>query len=342
MWLFRLLMLYSVFGSYLYYCPDSTDSPLHLVYRSSTESKPSNSHSLSVFPKTSFLNDTVFSTEQSGSSIDLQLQIQEFNNQSETVGYDYNHSLTELPKVSLLNTTVNSTVQFNLSMGVQHHIPTFDYQSETVGFDYFRALGRFPRVSCNKTIVKKIKNVKSKMDIPHFREFNNHSESVRDRLNIPTNVTLVYTTKLVRSNNMSIRINRMGFFDRTLQLWKGYVIACVYCLKSEEESLIQFIESKHYPSRFHIILYIVEDTEWNASIYPMNAMRNIAIEKVKTTHYLVLDMDEWFIDSLESEIATLPSSIMEAEDVAIVVPLVIMNTLVLTPRCCSLDSCVQM
>ena len=71
-------------------------------------------------------------------------------------------------------------------------------------------------------------------------------------------------------------------------------------------------------------------------------MRNIAIEKVKTTHYLVLDMDEWFIDSLESEIATLPSSIMEAEDVAIVVPLVIMNTLVLTPRCCSLDSCVQM
>ncbi|KNB45586.1 glycosyl transferase [Blastocystis sp. subtype 4] len=52
-------------------------------------------------------------------------------------------------------------------------------------------------------------------------------------------------------------------------------------------------------------------------------------------------MDEWFIDSLESEIATLPSSIMEAEDVAIVVPLVIMNTLVLTPRCCSLDSCVQ-
>lgn len=48
------------------------------------------------------------------------------------------------------------------------------------------------------------------------------------------------------------------------------------------------------------------------------------------------------IDSLESEIATLPSSIMEAEDVAIVVPLVIMNTLVLTPRCCSLDSCVQM
>ena len=102
MWLFRLLMLYSVFGSYLYYCPDSTDSPLHLVYRSSTESKPSNSHSLSVFPKTSFLNDTVISIEQSGSSIGLQLQIQEFNNQSETVGYDYNHSLTELPKVSLL------------------------------------------------------------------------------------------------------------------------------------------------------------------------------------------------------------------------------------------------
>ena len=134
----------------------------------------------------------------------------------------------------------------------------------------------------------------------------------------------------------------MGFFDRTLQLWKGYVIACVYCLKSEEEALVEFIQSKHYPSRFHIILYIVEDTEWNASTYPMNAMRNVAIEKVKTTHFLVLDMDEWFVDSLETEIASLPSSIMEAEDVAIVVPLVIMNVLIITPRCCSLEECVQM
>ena len=134
----------------------------------------------------------------------------------------------------------------------------------------------------------------------------------------------------------------MGFFDRTLELWKGYVIACVYCLKSEEAALVKFIESKHYPSRFHIILYIVEDTEWNKAIYPMNVMRNVAIEKVKTTHFLVLDMDEWIVESLESEIAKLPSNLMKAEDVAIVVPLVIMNALMVTPRCCSLESCVEM
>ena len=139
-----------------------------------------------------------------------------------------------------------------------------------------------------------------------------------------------------------IRPNRMGFFDRTLRLWNGFVIASVYCLKSEEESLIQFIESKHYPSRFHIILYIVEDTEWNVSIYPMNVLRNEGIKRVTTTHYLVLDMDEWFIDSLESEISTLPSSIMEAEDVAIVIPLIMLNVNRITPYCCSLKECVKM
>ena len=139
-----------------------------------------------------------------------------------------------------------------------------------------------------------------------------------------------------------IRPNRMGFFDRTLRLWNGFVIASVYCLKSEEESLIQFIESKHYPSRFHIIRYIVEDTEWNVSIYPMNVLRNEGIKRVTTTHYLVLDMDEWIVDSLESEISTLPSSIMEAEDVAIVIPLIMLNVNRITPYCCSLEECVKM
>lgn len=141
---------------------------------------------------------------------------------------------------------------------------------------------------------------------------------------------------------MMIRINRMSFFDRTLRLWSGFVIVSVYCLKSEEESLIQFIQSKHYPSRFHIILHIVEDTEWNASTYPMNVLRNEAIQRVKTTHYLVLDMDEWIIDSLESEIALIPSNIMEAENVAIVIPLVMLNVNRITPHCCSLEECVKL
>ena len=199
MWIFRLLILLSIFGSSINSCSDSTESRLPLVYRRLTKSKSRYSRSLAGFPKASFLNTTVKSTKQSDSSIGLQPQIQEFNNQSENAGSDYSHPLTGLPKVSLLNTTVNSVGQFNLSMGRQLYIPTFDYHSETVEFDYFRTLGRLPRVSCRKTTVKKAKSFKSKMGIPpQYREFNNHSESVGDRLSIPTNVTLVYTTKLVK------------------------------------------------------------------------------------------------------------------------------------------------
>ena len=139
-----------------------------------------------------------------------------------------------------------------------------------------------------------------------------------------------------------IRPNRMRFFDRTLELWSGYVIASVYCLKSEEESLIQFIQSRHYPSRFHILLFIVEDTEWSVSVYPMNVLRNEGIRRVKTTHYLVLDMDEWIVGSLESEIASIPSSIMKSERVAIVIPLIMLNVNRITPYCCSFEECVKM
>ena len=74
----------------------------------------------------------------------------------------------------------------------------------------------------------------------------------------------------------------------------------------------------------------------------MNVLRNEGIKRVTTTHYLVLDMDEWIVDSLESEINTLPSSIMEAEDVAIVIPLIMLNVNRITPYCCSLKECVKM
>ena len=141
---------------------------------------------------------------------------------------------------------------------------------------------------------------------------------------------------------MMNRTNRMSFFDRTLKMWSGYVIVSVYCLETEEKSLIHYIRRKKYPTRLHIILYVVENTEWNAAIYPMNILRNEAIKRVKTTHYLMLDMDEWIIDSLESEIASIPSSIMNQDNAAIVIPLIMLNTFLIKKYCCSFQECVRL
>lgn len=84
---------------------------------------------------------------------------------------------------------------------------------------------------------------------------------------------------------------------------------CVTIFTNEEEydSIKQTIQSGDYPSRLHLILYIVKDGSKDCvyslkgdelvcvpqKIYPINRLRNIAITNVKTSHFIVLDMDMW-------------------------------------------------
>lgn len=47
--------------------------------------------------------------------------------------------------------------------------------------------------------------------------------------------------------------------------------------------------STFYPNRLHITEYIAEDNHE----YPINMLRNLAIEAVKTSHFWLTDMDMW-------------------------------------------------
>ena len=105
---------------------------------------------------------------------------------------------------------------------------------------------------------------------------------------------------------------------------------------------MDWIKRNRYPKRVEFLLYVVESNQWNHLTYPMNYLRNIAIKRTQTTHYMVLDMDEWISSTLEAEINRIPPSILANEYNVIIVPLVMMNDILITDKCCSYNDCLQM
>ena len=83
-------------------------------------------------------------------------------------------------------------------------------------------------------------------------------------------------------------LNRFVLFSKEiLSRWNGPLVISV-CIRSEDElsQLQSFLEEAEFPPHFVVIPYL--DT---SDHYPINKLRNIAIEQVATSHYLMTDID---------------------------------------------------
>ena len=50
--------------------------------------------------------------------------------------------------------------------------------------------------------------------------------------------------------------------------------------------------NNHYlPSRLTMIFYLVDESRADYISFPINYLRSLGISNVKTTHYIVMDMD---------------------------------------------------
>lgn len=132
------------------------------------------------------------------------------------------------------------------------------------------------------------------------------------------------------------RINRLQYIDEHLWRWAGPMVVVIYCHLSEEQTVLDFICHRHLPSRLTLLVYVVSD---DSTIFPINRLRNIGIQSVYTTHYIVMDMDMWPIQSLFEEMQRLPSSVLSDPKSAIIVPLLFFRLDLILPNCGSLDSC---
>ena len=66
---------------------------------------------------------------------------------------------------------------------------------------------------------------------------------------------------------------------------------CITFILTNETSSIFYsvLNTFNLPNRLHLIPHMVE----NMTVYPINYLRNIAIDHVKTSHFWLADMDMW-------------------------------------------------
>ena len=110
----------------------------------------------------------------------------------------------------------------------------------------------------------------------------------------------------------------------------------VYCTANEEEEEVKaFIEKGNFPPRILFTLYVVVTPSQDCifkktsigtidcvrnKIYPLNRLRNIAIKRVQTTHFIVLDMDTWPSLWTYDEIMKLPKDYLQNENFVTILP----------------------
>lgn len=136
---------------------------------------------------------------------------------------------------------------------------------------------------------------------------------------------------------MKNRPNRLYFLDEHLWRWSSNLVLVVFCKNFEEDTTLKYLGKRVLPERLTFILYLVPDYH---RTFPINLLRNIGIQNVRTTHYVVMDMDMWPIQSLHSEMTKIPLKILQDRKSAIIIPLIFFDLQKILPRCSSLNSCI--
>ncbi|KAK8806113.1 hypothetical protein WA171_007198, partial [Blastocystis sp. BT1] len=111
-------------------------------------------------------------------------------------------------------------------------------------------------------------------------------------------------------------IERVEFFPFMLERWTGEFSIAMFITRTNEKDYRQAMRSTAYPDRLHLTEFIAEDNK----NYPINMLRNLAIEAVKTSHFWLADMDMWPSLGLREALMELPSNELARDDLAVIVP----------------------
>ena len=71
------------------------------------------------------------------------------------------------------------------------------------------------------------------------------------------------------------------------------LVAAIHVKEPDLPALLRSMPSCRLPPNYRVVLHVVKRRERFFSDFPVNLLRNIAIKNVRTTHFLVTDMDLW-------------------------------------------------
>ena len=86
--------------------------------------------------------------------------------------------------------------------------------------------------------------------------------------------------------------------------------------EKEEKELDGFIRRNYLPKSLVFSKYL----SFYSDDYPYNKLRNMAREKISTSHFWVMDMDMWPSSNLYDTLLNLDRRYLEDENLAVIVP----------------------
>ncbi|KAK8803642.1 hypothetical protein WA158_001336 [Blastocystis sp. Blastoise] len=109
---------------------------------------------------------------------------------------------------------------------------------------------------------------------------------------------------------------RVVYFPYLLKRWPSMFSVSIYVAQSSYDKLINELMANNYPERLQYEIIVGA----NYSSYPINMLRNKAIQHCKTSHFWLTDMDMWPSYNLYDSLNELPFSLLEDKKSAIIVP----------------------
>ena len=114
---------------------------------------------------------------------------------------------------------------------------------------------------------------------------------------------------------ITIRIQRLFYIPHLLNRWKGPLSLAVLIRSKKEEEYLDHYLSQNTLSTNLVVSRFVSDKG-----YPYNALRNIAIQRVATSHFWVMDMDMWPSSNLYRTLLSLDVRHLKDDYLAVIVP----------------------
>lgn len=107
---------------------------------------------------------------------------------------------------------------------------------------------------------------------------------------------------MVRSIVMPIVASRWNGWDRNSFLTSSPIVFVMYLKEEELDGFNSFLQQKNSSilchDRIRIYSYVVSEGTFFYKNFPINILRNIGIHHVRTSHFLMLDIDMWMSGSV--------------------------------------------
>ena len=128
------------------------------------------------------------------------------------------------------------------------------------------------------------------------------------------------------------------------------IVLVIYATSTQEVHLVRYISTHFIPKRVTILFYLVSRYLKSSTVFPINRLRNLAIRNIRTTHFLILDMDlrlscichllfSLSIVNTYKEVMSLPQFLYHSNRSAVILPVFFYKGKQILAHCSSTESC---